>query len=426
MNSLPASPPSSGPSNPALSLLPAQLAVAARLLVDVLSQESSWLRRRVETVAFEGDVVQRRISLDADVPAAEQQVPIPIALFGKEQTIVNVDVRDEEGRALPLLTRSEGTAVGYVALQLAIAEAGEKLTSEEDDLVLDVATGSPQVGLAAYERLIEIRPSWLDREPIRPLVELLTRQVILFALLDSRGGRRVVRFAWEEVVLRDRGPRGVLEELLGFGGRLLVTSNGLPSSASSHFEVVAPYGTEISSATMLGRGEDAVEPSRGGRRAHLYLPQPAEGFRSREVLIRLQPAASLVALAAGAAGFVLVLLTIAAVLPALRDSQALFLGLLAGPVAVVAREAAVVRGNRTGFASPLVFGPLLVTLVPAVLAGAYVVATSAEYEEPGLYGGASLSLVSLLALLGRLRTIRGTSGVRDIKHRESLEPERRP
>lgn len=410
-------------------VLPTQLSSAARLLVDLCSGVSRWQHRRVEQVALEGSGAKRSIAVDVDVSSAEHQVPLPIAFFAKDEVPVNVNAQDEESRALALLTRDEAATVGYVAMQLAIAALGSRLTAEEDQLLFELATEAGRPATAARDRLRALGPTWLRDRGVNTLIDLLTEHSVLFVLLDGRrDGRRVVRVAWEEII-RGGGLRTVGAGLLGLSGRLLVTFHSFPAAQSSHFEVTAPHGTAIRDAVGFRPGEEIGVKSLAGSRAHLYAADD-HVYLPQRVLIGLSADGPPLRAAIGAVCLLLLALAAAATFPVFSDDDPALLALLSLPIAILLREAASLRGRDAGFAGTFSFGPVLVTLILALAVSGFLVAGSDVGMNTSLPIAAGLSLVWQMVLVrnltGAFFSSRRIGRRRVASGREELVGSRRP
>ena len=98
------------------------------VVLGLVSRWDTWVNRRVDSFAFAGDderVLARRHSMDFEVPngLAEASrdlewmrgIPIPITILDKWR-ISEFSLRDDRGRALSLLTRSESTRIMSSAL----------------------------------------------------------------------------------------------------------------------------------------------------------------------------------------------------------------------------------------------------------------------------------------------------------------------
>src|SRR5689334_9306745 len=120
-------PPSSTPiADQFSSRLSSTLGRVATDVALLLSEEDAWVHRRVEQIEFVGLArVRRAMSIDFTVPDLaslrqgedeKRQDPatllVPLAL-PKKRTLAGVDVRDETGRSLPIVTRSRNSQVAY-------------------------------------------------------------------------------------------------------------------------------------------------------------------------------------------------------------------------------------------------------------------------------------------------------------------------
>src|SRR4051812_40300679 len=81
-----------------------------------LFHQDRWLRRHVEHLEILSDqVAHRRLTIDLDLPDAAEAVfhddgstkwfLIPLARLGKEHVPSHIDLRNESGDAVPLLTK---------------------------------------------------------------------------------------------------------------------------------------------------------------------------------------------------------------------------------------------------------------------------------------------------------------------------------
>jgi hypothetical protein len=122
---------------------------------------SKWVRRRVETISYEtANSVRRRVSVDLRLLDAIFREPImrwgdelvhyvPIAQLRK-QSLVNFDLRDEEDRALPLITKNRNSKIASAML---VAAAQSVVAKEINGLQGAITITDPSI--------IEI-PTWLE------------------------------------------------------------------------------------------------------------------------------------------------------------------------------------------------------------------------------------------------------------------------
>jgi hypothetical protein len=359
------------------SLVPSQVGLAGALLADALAGGGG-LRRRVESVAFFDHYARRQVSLDIDVPPSDQQVPLPLALFAKGETIAAPTVRDEEGHALPLLTSGEAGAVGYVALRLLAARADVQLTFEEDHLLLELATASVPLAARSYEELCARQAAWRDDGLLASAAWVMVGQIVVLALVRSSGGRRLISFTWEEVVTGG-GPRTIGAALLGRPGSLAVRMRGLPAVAGDHFEIDAPKGTEITGFTLMGpRTEIPVKEASKGRPRLWLTARDRLPAGESVLLVSLRSASALRRIATLASLVTLLVLLVASAAPAVRNSVGLLLGLLAVPALSLLAAVGWVRVRERGFSAVFALAPLLAALLPLLTMGVLAIAGLAQ------------------------------------------------
>jgi hypothetical protein len=88
--------------------------VTARLL----AQPAAWVHRRVETITFLDDIrIRRHMSVDFTLPTLGLAIEyVPLSLVRKG-LLKDLDVVDEEGRALPVLTLGQSAEVAAYILR---------------------------------------------------------------------------------------------------------------------------------------------------------------------------------------------------------------------------------------------------------------------------------------------------------------------
>src|SRR2546423_13776864 len=106
--------------------LPPEVSAHERILgfqaLQLLGNWSAWIFRRVESISYQtASSVRRRVSVDFRL--REDLFADPIYTWGadaiqyvplaqlKKQNLVQLDVHDEEGRALPVMTRRKNAGV---------------------------------------------------------------------------------------------------------------------------------------------------------------------------------------------------------------------------------------------------------------------------------------------------------------------------
>jgi hypothetical protein len=124
------------------------------------SSEPTWVVRHVETLEMRGlRSATRHLTIDLALPTAREAIVasvgdrslycIPIARLSKDKPTVFIDLRDEHGGALPLLTREENARISSLALASAVRTTA-RMTNDEKL--------PPQVTLAAGALELAPRP----------------------------------------------------------------------------------------------------------------------------------------------------------------------------------------------------------------------------------------------------------------------------
>ena len=186
------------------------IAVAADVL---LRRQAAWRHRRVETLrVLSHEEVRRQVSVDFTVPAEYRELlrlsdagehAVPLGVLHK-RPLVHFDLRDEEQRALPLLTAEQGRAISRELLYQALD--GDLAGTEADDEAVTVAAGPLiEAVLADDQRRLDERIAELERHhALAPLAEfravagLLSRSFIVWAVVVDIDLRRVLKLAFDQ------------------------------------------------------------------------------------------------------------------------------------------------------------------------------------------------------------------------------------
>lgn len=222
-----------------------ELIAMGEVLLFLISDWSAWLERRVETVRFiDADTVARSVSVDFIMPS----VPTPLSRGDRRITLVpvgtllkreliNFDLRDEDGRPLPLLSRRHNGRLAAAVLAAGVRMwvgdsanlAGGVPVGVLDDL-WSIATSTPDDAMKCWSRLGISRTDLPDEKEWRKemlasgrfmaLARDLARNFLVLTPIVVDGRSRVIKFSYQEVGevarvrLRPRRP------MVGrFGGR---------------------------------------------------------------------------------------------------------------------------------------------------------------------------------------------------------------
>jgi hypothetical protein len=229
---------------------------------------AEWIRRRVESIAFIDAVsFRRRVSVDLAVPPAPPRF-LPLTTLFKIP-LVDFDLRDEQDRSIPLLTREEQGFVAWstlarIALLQAVEAFGEDKVKTLSPLMLEdlknIAGGTPaeaekalkEFGSRREDRNLRII---LSNSPL--FMEVAEEFVYGFLLLiptDREPGlRKIVKFSYgsdltvpsDSVLQRFAGRMGWIAPDYAF------LAEGVGESESAHFEFAAPDGLEIAAGEIF-------------------------------------------------------------------------------------------------------------------------------------------------------------------------------
>jgi hypothetical protein len=280
----------------------------AKRAIPLLLEPSKWINRRVETFELLHETrVRHRVSVDFTLPQRDLPtlvtagmgfVLVPLALMKKSQPMPNplatgllrnFDIRDEDGRALPLVTgRQNGLIASAILISLAEylidraehagylfyqPEAAAPLeTSLYNDLI-DIATKPSAEAQAA---LLNISGGtgrravlWSERAFRIFARGLAPNFILLTPIVAQSGERRVLKFAYET---RSRPLHlTILQRLrlqpVAVGAVIL----GAGLAGSYHLEFEAPEGLLIKSAGLTDlRTREVLSRENAIVRTHLY------------------------------------------------------------------------------------------------------------------------------------------------------------
>lgn len=287
--------------------------------------DPTWIARHVETIAIESEHSgRRRLTVDVELPGDPDAIVttcdgsalfcVPIALLAKHPPTAQIDVRDEGGRALPLLTRAENGWISSLALLGAMEKNGGAPYPEFQEELIDLVFADPdEIGPAVSAALMleEVKLDGPGAKRIQRVIEDLAVCSMLWVYLwGVPGERRVVKLSyairlerqplvlhneheaelrvsypddrqditfpvsvpgsirWRDTIARLLAP---ISSALGWSSLdVLIRFPDMRGAHTYHMQVVAPEGLELTGIDA----ENGKEPSSGhsdGQCAHLYL-----------------------------------------------------------------------------------------------------------------------------------------------------------
>lgn len=309
------------------------------LSLELLTQGSRWVNRRVETIELIDELrVRQQVSIDFRLPerlpgslplAGGSQYVLPLLFLPRRSDLAYFDVRDESERALPVLTRQENARLTGL-IMITAAERAVATSTGANGKALELSEA-----LRAYLAAIPTRPL---RRALTMAGEIVSRESFLYpdervahALLAdatfcdllgvcqyssavhiplsaSPGERRIVKISWEGrwdnpgeakgggCRKRLAGGWRKLQRFAGWRAQMRVLDTPQVGSAESHhIQISVPPGVELTEAScrngpprvMLPGGEteqivkgerDPYQPFAAAiaPHVHLYIPRAYE------------------------------------------------------------------------------------------------------------------------------------------------------
>jgi len=279
---------------------------AGSACVDLIADPASWINRRVETIELLAqEETRRRVSIDftlAPGQIAELTVPdgvvIPLSLLTKAPRR-NFDLRDETGRAIPVLGKGENAALAHIAaLRAAIDALGDHAN---DGSLRALAADLRQIVFMDPEPAFDVLASFAanaadGQEPIasvwadpvsRQMLSDLWQHYVLFAVLPPGGPtRRILKYSYGEdfdlgtdrLPLRERLSPAELGRRFSRPdrARFLIECPGAWRAASFHVEIATPEELRFDRAVLFDftANDEVSSTDEDVDRASLYASRP--------------------------------------------------------------------------------------------------------------------------------------------------------
>jgi hypothetical protein len=261
---------------------PLPLATVCANSAGVVANTAPWLHRRVEKISYSGQpLVRRTVSIDFTVPAALQPFAsvtdgkciyyAPVALLRKWPPLLRLDLRDEDGHPVPLLTSDKNREVDAAVLS-AIAPDGELKHAVRRELAgiphsdrreareLLNSLGDAVTPAMAEGVSMDARVGWW-----RTLVlagDLVLNSILWFRVQAYPGQRQVVKFGFDEPQESVTGIRAPLTSLGWVPDRKLFSIPHLGDGGSYHVQFEPPPGLVVQTVNFKIRHpwDEAEDP----------------------------------------------------------------------------------------------------------------------------------------------------------------------
>lgn len=288
---------------------------------DLIANPAAWVNRRVETIELLAhEETRRRVSVDFTLPAeaieqlkTPQGVLVPLSVLTKEARR-NFDLRDESGRAVPVLGRRENAPLAQLAVMSAAMDAFDVLPSDDAlDLLASelgqIVSSDPveaEFALSTFVGSAEQEGSirsvvWGD-PTCRRLLDILWQHYVLFAVLPEGGpARRILKYSYGEEFalsatrdrLRDRFAPGELIRRVWQPDcrRFSIECPGAERAASFHVEIAIPEELQIRRAVLIdfSSGQRVSEFDHHVNRAALYATEAIEQYADIVAYVEVVP-----------------------------------------------------------------------------------------------------------------------------------------
>ena len=284
-----------------------------------------WIARHVETVEIETERAgRRRLTIDIELPRDPEAVVdvdddralfiVPLTMLSKTRLTSQIDVRDETGKALPLLTMEENAELTWDALAHAFQEHAGGIYPDYPDHAEWVIYGTGlDAEFDAALMIAELDPGKAEQAEriAQHIADLSSNSWLWVPIWGQPGERRILKFSYaitvrsapvlsrrtenDEIALRNEAGQIVtlpiaVEAGIDWRATLaraisnIATSLGwlpyeisvdfpqLRGSHSYHLQLIAPDGLDVDQIQCVGPAAEFVRNNAcDARRAHLYL-----------------------------------------------------------------------------------------------------------------------------------------------------------
>jgi hypothetical protein len=287
---------------------------------ELVASPSTWINRRVETVELlSHEETRRRVSIDYTLTPETQieltlvdGVVVPIAILTKEPRR-HFDLRDEGGRALPVLGKDQNGELSHIAVLNAALNAFPKLPSKDALELLSadlrrIVVDPPEDAFDALAYLVgsaeagdPLRDAIWQNDTCRRLLTALSGNYVVFAVVPPGGpNRRVLKYAYgDDFTLTTEG--GELDRLRPSEvawrlwrpdrERFLVLTPSAGRAASFHVEVAIPEELHITAAFLCDLDQEELLSSvdENVNRASLYAVRQIESDSDVAAYVEVAP-----------------------------------------------------------------------------------------------------------------------------------------
>lgn len=287
----------------------------------LIAAPADWINRRVETIEMlSHEETRRRVSIDFSLSDEQLDdlriadgIAVPISVLTKEPRR-NFDLRDESGRAVPVLGKLQNGELAHIAVMSGAVDAlPDDLTPEVFEMlaadlrhVVFAAPASAADALGVFIGSAEAGDRWRaaiwDDDTCRSLLAALWGNYALFAVLSPGGpNRRILKYSYgedfdlsvESERIRARlSPRELAQHAWRPDRRrFIIECPGAWRAGSFHVEIAVPEELRIDTAVLydFGAGEQVSEPDTSVNRASLYAHREIDADSDVDAYVEVAP-----------------------------------------------------------------------------------------------------------------------------------------
>jgi len=293
---------------------------AGSATAELISNPSTWINRRVETIELlSHEETRRQVSVDFTLSKDQREnlltehgAVVPLSVMTKEARR-NFDVRDESGSAVPVLGKESNATLAHIAVMSAALDA---MPTEVDEKEFELIWAELKKVVISDPMLAgEILGSFVGRaeagDPLRSdvwgdpvcksLLEVMQSNYVLFAVVRTDClERRILKYSFGEdfnfhrtgTFLERFSPPALADRLRKPGRReFQLPCSGAWRAKSFHLEVVIPEELRIEIAFLIDfdREEFLSRPDLNRNRGSLYAGQEISSDLTVDAYVVIAP-----------------------------------------------------------------------------------------------------------------------------------------
>jgi hypothetical protein len=263
------------------------LAAIAKACLHLLDSPDEWIHRRIDRfVISDHSTARHQTSVDFTIPAGTRPITVhdgqamyvaPLFLLNKQHPraqadakgriiptapYTDIDLLDEHGTRLSLLTQKQGVRIAGIMLMEAAAQSEMTVTPKLEDQLADIAVLDTLKRRPALEGVFD-QTAEAEREELsnseafrkfRELAYMFSVYSPVIGFFNERPKNRLVKLVYDEPTNVISKPKGWIRRGLGVKAEQYFV--GLPeigAAQSHHVEIEVPSELEVNAVGLIGR-----------------------------------------------------------------------------------------------------------------------------------------------------------------------------